>query len=220
LPFEAYEPSLVKNLRGHEDFQVRPQQETIDGFQCIVLERPGKEVIWLYRARPACCRMRQYYQSSGVLISEISNRDFKEVTAGVWLPNVQDTQRYHWAAGPAELRGKLNYTERNVISELKIGNVEDSRFDIPPTKKGEIVIDHVRDVTYTVHPPGTKASEAIEAAVAEAAERLGKANRAYQMRNSEGQRRLMVLLNASVILAIVAIIQAKRLRSRWAGEHP
>lgn len=213
LPFEIYEPSLLKTLSTHSDFHVRAVAESVDGFSCMVLERSGKEIIWLDQQHLACCRKRQYFQSPNSLIGEIHNRDFQEVSDGIWLPFSQETKRYHWDTGPVELRGQVNYVEENRVTELIVGDVGDDRFEVPLPKKGGYMVDHIRGITYTLHRNGIKAEEAITKAVSDASERLGNAHRAYQIRNKSNNRRLAILANVAVVLLIIALLQLRRQKS-------
>jgi hypothetical protein len=158
--FEADSPSaarwgtLPRSVVNHRaEFRVRPQTERVDGAACHVLERTGKDVLWVDPARNFAVRRRLYYQSPGVLLFESRNSDYRAVGGGLWLPFKQVLVRYNLSTAPPEIRGKVRSVSTNVVREARLGGVADGLFSVPVMEEGT-VRDLVRGVTYRKFPKG------------------------------------------------------------------
>ena len=61
--------ALPRSVIAHKaEFRVRPALEVIESAPCYVLERPGKDLLWIDAARGFICRKRVYYQAPNSLL--------------------------------------------------------------------------------------------------------------------------------------------------------
>ena len=62
-------------------------EETVDGEACVILERPGRDRVWLARDKGWAIARREWrWSDGGPLKRRIANRDFRPLTGGAWLP--------------------------------------------------------------------------------------------------------------------------------------
>jgi hypothetical protein len=144
---------LPRGIEAHgNEFVVRPNSELIDGFSCLVLERAGKDIIWVDPEHGFSVRRRQYFQSPGSLLFEAHHWGFEERTPGIWLPGKESTDIYNLDRDPPQYRGKIKYVRTNTLLEYRSNDVPDSLFEIPKPKKG-YVTDYIRGMDYVRFPP-------------------------------------------------------------------
>lgn len=199
-------PATVERYR--EEFTVRPETEEVDGAACVVLERTGRDVLWIDVEHGFVCRRRVWYEPSGNLLSEFKNEDFVERQPGLWLPSRLVQVRYNYDQAPPEFRGKYNSTHTVTLEEIYFGNVPDSLFDVPRPEGGK-VFDHLRGLSYQVYPEGTTAEEALERAIS----RAMSSDELPELRSS-GTTERVVLYNLLVLGGVVLLCQIQRARRK------
>ncbi|MCI0599433.1 MAG: trypsin-like peptidase domain-containing protein [Beijerinckiaceae bacterium] len=124
-------PRLLKEKAAH--YEVRPQLQPIDGYPCHVVERTGKDVLWIDAARGFIVRRRNVYQPSGALLYEMKASGFRKKAPGIWLPENQTMLAYFLDSAQKELRGKVARIVTNTLLEARFNDLEDSFFAIPET---------------------------------------------------------------------------------------
>lgn len=163
-------PESIK--KQAKEVRLRPQLETIDGHQCVVVEIPEKDILWLDPQIGFLCRRRQVYQKPGVLFAEYRNMEFKQWLPGLWLPLKQVVVRYNLDSDPPEYHGKVRYVERNYVMRIQLGNVPDELFVVPVPESG-LIYDHIRGVQYRKYPAGTKPKDALNMSITLARDEAG-----------------------------------------------
>jgi hypothetical protein len=112
-------------------YHVRPELEEIDGIKCHVLERPGRDILWISAECGFNVCRRTLYQQSGDLLSEFKATGFKEYARGIWLPRRQLAVAYNNDSDPQEFRRRLRFVMINNLREARFGDIPDSIFQIP-----------------------------------------------------------------------------------------
>jgi hypothetical protein len=119
-------------LRAHkQEYTVRPNLEEIDGIWCHVLERPGKDILWIATDKGFNVCRRTIYQESGALLAEFKANGFKEYARGIWLPQRQMSVAFNNDSDPREYQGRVRFVMINNLREVHIGDVPDSVFRVP-----------------------------------------------------------------------------------------
>lgn len=161
-PSAAFWMGLPRSIVAHkQDFKVQPQLVSIDGDPCYVLERPGKDIIFVDAAHGFVCRRRIYYQAPGVLLFEKNNSRLGERAPGLWLPQRQVVKRYHASDSPKALRGKLRLIETNTVKRLELGTLNASFFSVPIPEHA-VVVDRIRGLHYTKYPKNAQEREILD----------------------------------------------------------
>ena len=113
------------------EYQVRPELEEIDGVKCHVLERRGKDILWISAECGFNVCRRTLYQPSGDLLTEFKANGFKEYGHGIWLPKRQMAVAYNNDFDPPEFRRRVRFVLINNLREARLGNVDKRAFQIP-----------------------------------------------------------------------------------------
>jgi len=146
--------TLPRSVIAHrEDFRVRSQLEVIDGAPCHVLERPGKDILWIDVARNFTFRRRIYYQSPGSILFQSDNMDYIQTAPGIWIPKKQVASTYNLDDKPERYRGKVQVVQTNLLLESRFNDLPDSFFEVPVPERATVT-DYLRGVTYEKHPDG------------------------------------------------------------------
>jgi hypothetical protein len=135
-PEEAAEHALhelPRLLRDNKDkYAVRPVLERVDGYPCHVVERKGKDVLWIDAEHGCALRRRAVYHPSGSLHYELKADLLAERAPGLWLPEVQTLAVYNLdTVEPAELRGKLWRVVTNTLLDARFNDLPDDFFTVP-----------------------------------------------------------------------------------------
>ena len=167
--YDAFPFALPETLEKNKGaFNIRPDTEDVDGSECIVLENPGKDVMWIDTGHGFVCRRRILYQPSGAIGAKYSNEDLKQYSDGFWLPSYQKTIRYNADNSPKELNGTIRYIEHNRVKKVVLGNVPDSIFVVPKPKRG-MISDQIEGKTYRVFDEAKTEEEILDKAASTAA---------------------------------------------------
>jgi hypothetical protein len=140
IPEEAFnEPELSLLLprclkAEKEKYRVRKDLEEIDGGRCHVLERPGKDIIWIDAERGYNVRQRTLLQPSGNVLAEFKATEWTEKTKGIWLPRRQLSVAFNFDADPKEYRGKVRFVMTNKLLEARFNDLPDRFFEVPLPK--------------------------------------------------------------------------------------
>jgi len=131
------------------EYRIRNTIESVDGWPCHVLERPGLDIIWLDVEHGYIARRRESYQKPGMLEYIVQNKDLQEYSDGLWLPRTQTCELYCSAIHP-EVAGKLSQIQTNIVEKMMFGDSVSKSFVAPYPKPGTLVSDIVRGVSYKV----------------------------------------------------------------------
>ncbi len=116
------------------EYRIRAELEEIDGSPCHVVERAGKDVIWLDAEHGYNVRRRTIYWPSGAVCAEFKASGFDEKAPGIWLPNRQISVAFNPDSAPAAYRGKVMFVLINRLEEAQFGDVPDALFEVPLPK--------------------------------------------------------------------------------------
>jgi hypothetical protein len=108
--------------------------EDVDGYPCHVVERAGKDTIWIDTAHGFNVRRRRGFQPSGDIAFDFKSSWFKEKAPELWLPERQVSLAYNRDGDPEAYRGRVAFVMINVLREAQFNDVPDSLFEIPVTK--------------------------------------------------------------------------------------
>ena len=141
--------TLPQCLKDHTaEYNVRTELEEVDRYPRHVLERNGKDIIWIDTQHGFNVRRRRVYQPSGAIAFEGKMSGFKERVPGIWLPDRQIAVTFHPADGflnpthELALQGKIFWIVYNTLHEARFNYVPDSLFEVPTHLPKEIrVID-------------------------------------------------------------------------------
>lgn len=201
--------ALPRSVINHKaEFRVRPELESVEGAPCHVLERPGRDIIWIDAARGFVCRKRMYYQSPGSILFQVENKGFEEKAPGLWIPSRQDATSYNPDQSPPEYRGKVDATQSNVLKEARFDDLPDSFFEVPMPDRAT-VNDYIRGVMYEKQPPG---HDPWRAAI-ETSKRDGSAVR----EPNRLEQALWVALGLGLLLLVYQLYAGHRRKSAAAG---
>jgi hypothetical protein len=118
-----------------EAYRVRKELEEIDGALCHVVERPGRDIMWIDDKHGFQVPRRTLFQESGQPLTEFRATNFRERSKGVWLPTRQLAVAYNFDRDPEEYRGRIRFVLTNVLLEARFGEVPDELFATPAAKK-------------------------------------------------------------------------------------
>jgi hypothetical protein len=138
---ESPEAALVlpRCLRENKsEYRIRNDLEEVDGSPCHVIERVGKDVIWLDAEHGYNVRRRTVYWPTGTLGAELKASGFVEKAPGIWLPARQLSVVFNPDTAPPAYRGKVMFVMINRLEEARFGDVPDSLFEIPLPKEVRI----------------------------------------------------------------------------------
>ncbi len=202
-PSEAFFLALPRAIEQHRQaFTLRGELEEVDGVLCHVLERNGRDIIWIDTAHGYICRRRTYFQESGAKFHEQTNEDLAEHLPGLWLPRRQVQQRYFRADAPEELREQLNSIETNRLIRVQFGDVPESLFAVPLSDR-MLVTDKIRGKRYISHPKGTEAADALSAAIERATREMASPIES----GHRGRLTVVILVNVIGLLAALFAYQ-------------
>jgi hypothetical protein len=125
-------PRCLKVNKG--EYIVRKNVEEIDGYQCRVLERSGKDIIWIDAKRGFNVCRRTILQPSGNVLAEFKATGWTEKAKGIWLPKRQLSIAFNFDADPKEYRGKVRFVMTNTLLETRFNDLPDSFFEVPLPK--------------------------------------------------------------------------------------
>jgi hypothetical protein len=134
---ESLEGALVlpRCLKADKaEYRIRKDLEVVDESPCHVIERAGKDVIWLDAQHGFNVRRRTFYWPSGGLGAEFKASGFAEKAPGIWLPARQVSIAFNPDTAPPAYRGKVMFVLINRLEEAHFGDVPDSLFKIPLPK--------------------------------------------------------------------------------------
>jgi hypothetical protein len=70
-------------------------EEAVEGEACVVLDRPGRDRVWLARDKGWAIARREWrWTEGGPLKRRIINRDFRPLAGGAWLPHSATMEIY------------------------------------------------------------------------------------------------------------------------------
>ncbi len=148
---------LPDSLVRHRDhYIVKNELINIEGHDCYVLEWEQRDILFVDPDMNFSVRKRIVYnQDNGQIEYVATNKDFKEVCPGLWLPYKQMVDVYaNTSVEPRSNWGKIASQRFFEIKEVKVGDIEDSLFEISPPV-GTRVVDGIRSIHYTISDPGS-----------------------------------------------------------------
>lgn len=130
--WDAPEPalSLPRCLVKHRDeYRVRKELEEVDEYPCHVVERPGKDTLWIDARRGFNVRRRRVDDEPIHFESKASS--LREKAPGLWLPHRTLGIQYNPESAPRPLRGKMMRIVTNTLLVARFGDVPDTLFTVP-----------------------------------------------------------------------------------------
>jgi hypothetical protein len=121
------------------EYRIRKELEEIDGSPCHVVERAGKDVIWLDAEHGFNVRRRTIYWPSGAVCAEFKASGFDEKAPGIWLPNRQVSVAFNPDSAPAAYRGKVMFVLVNRLEEARFGDLTDALFEVLLPKEVRVI---------------------------------------------------------------------------------
>jgi len=141
LDSEEFGLALPRCLVKHRaEYRVREQLEEVDSFPCHVVERAGKDIIWMDDHHGFNVRRRRGLQPSGSILYEGKLSSFEEKAPGIWLPQRQLGIAFNPDTFPEPYRGKVMRVVTNTLQEARFNDLPDSFFEVPQPK-GVVVHD-------------------------------------------------------------------------------
>ena len=182
-PVSPADPYVLREVASSEAYnQVRPRLESVNGRWCHVLERPGKDRLWIDVERGCALMARETHASTtGRLAQRIELGGHREVRPGIWFPMEMTNIRYDHDASGEEKQRRVWKNAKHDVLEVHINDVDDSVFvwepspgalrlpdDAPPVQAKPGGIEHVATIASWVQryhrlstPPSSKVSPVV-----------------------------------------------------------
>lgn len=150
-------PFLPNCLEEHKDsYRVLPEPETIDGYLCWIVERPGMDKFWIAPGLGyMLCKRRFHWQKDKPLRMEIRAKEFKEIEPGLFFPmsvEVDKYAAYEWE--DEAIWNKITGQSVYRVKDISFSNVTDKDLAIG-LPVGTRVVDEARGFEYVVQEDGT-----------------------------------------------------------------
>jgi hypothetical protein len=133
-PRTGSHPLVSQEVAVSDEYsEVRPAQEQFDGHWCHVLERPGRDRIWIDVERNGTVMAREWCSpQNGAVMQRFEMGDHREFLSGVWLPGwIRNIQYDYRSQRKSEQRRKLKDARLDII-ETKVNGLDESFFDFRP----------------------------------------------------------------------------------------
>lgn len=197
-------PFLPEAISGNlSSYSVLPDKELIEGASCWVVERKGKDRIWVDEDSLVIRRRKHSWKSSQSTQLDVVNSDFREVKPGLLLPFKQVETTYFDPTYLPKLADQVRFVATYVVEEIKFDTLDDSFFDLT-LPQGTTVYDAIRDFNYVV---SNDRASAFEAPIAKAKSELKAVARPVAIRMW-----LLILLNVALIVGVIGLLLFRRLR--------
>jgi hypothetical protein len=133
-PVSPADPYVLKEVASSESYtQVRPRLESVAGRWCHVLERPGKDRLWIDVERGCALMARETHAATtGRLAQRIELGGHREVRPGIWFPMEMTNIRYDHDASGEEKQGRVWKNAKHEVLEVHINDVDDAVFQWEP----------------------------------------------------------------------------------------
>lgn len=121
--------SRLAEMLVKKPYEIVAESEVVGDVQCIVIEYPSHDKIWVDRKIEYGIRMREISDpETGILVSRVSNTDFEQVADGIWLPRTSVRELCGPASSPEPYRGSPLVRYTLTVTQIRINDVPDSRF--------------------------------------------------------------------------------------------
>ncbi len=182
-------PDALTRLAG--EFRLERDLQTVGDAPCLVLDRPGRDRIWVDPTKDFSIVRRDFFYPGGQPLERTVYRNHKQA-GGYWFPMEIVREEFGTPDGPVELVNRVCH--RKTIDQVKLSSdqVGDQQFALP-IQQGSVVDDEVRGVRYTALSPGGGAA-LIERAVS-GARRLTPASHRF----------LWLVLGNVLLMALIAL---------------
>ena len=135
-------PAAIVDALG--EYRLRDGREKEGGAQCLVLERPRREVFWFDPTKGYALRRRDSFDPvTGRIKERTTLDDFSEV-AGVWLPRRLVQEEFGGPDDPKTVVGEPRSRKTIQVVEISTDPIPDDAFRI------------AAPIGVTVHDPGSK----------------------------------------------------------------
>jgi len=166
LPF-----SLPKALSDRE-YHVAETLETVDDIRCYVLTADEQDTLWLSTEHNFAIVKRQWrYGEGGSVMFEYRNKQFQQVSEGLWLPRVAERTCMLRSGDSAEQQP--HFTTTCKLTEVQINECDDEVYELT-YPSGTLLVDGTRSdtlITYRVGATATATQQAIKRALEDLADR-------------------------------------------------
>jgi hypothetical protein len=155
----AYEFLDEKNYPDsflEEGYVIRSQPESIDNKNCIVVELPNVDILWLDPELNYSLRKRiRYNNNDGHIKYTAYYQGYEEIHPNIFLPRKVIVDYYALTSvEPNENWGKVAKRVEFDILNVKTDKIDDSLFTVIPTL-GTRVVDGIRKEQYRITDPNT-----------------------------------------------------------------
>jgi hypothetical protein len=155
--------------RNRDRYRLLAQREAVDGADCVVLDWPGRDRIWLDPALGYAIRKREFQWTSGTMRDRLVSRDFQVVAENLWLPRAIVHEQFCTADDRPSMKNLVSGIRTIRVSEIRVEAAPEDTF-IVAVPEGAAVNDMVRNIFYESVAPG---DDPIARAEAEVRRQLG-----------------------------------------------
>jgi hypothetical protein len=127
------QPCMLRDIAQSADYVVAPDQESVRGRWCHVLESPERDRLWLDVQR-GCVLLKRETRSTvkGPLATRFELGGYREVKPGIWLPTwIRNTQFDFHARTPAGRHRKVIDVLIEIV-EARVNDVRQEMFAYQP----------------------------------------------------------------------------------------
>lgn len=215
----------IPDAFGLGGYIVLSDREEVDGASCVVVRSPGRETFWLDPKISYGLRRREQLDPESKLVkNRWTNRDWKEVKPGIWLPQTCLRELCGPPLAPEKYRGKAMIQHVYTVRRLEINDVPDSLFDLP-IEPGILVADATRlprtqdDNQYLLYRMPADANQLNQVAV-EALQQHEK--NVAERERGRGRTPILIACNVAIlaIIGVVVFVRKKRPGGDKAAEQP
>ncbi len=180
------------------EFKLRPKLEVVDGAPCHVLERPGRDVLWIDAARGSCLMRREYFrEKEGVRLETVVFGSLKSLRPDFWFPTKASLDVYTTPSDPKEIREKVAYHQDFNVESVDVKPLDDSDFKAVQPSPGMMIYDDHTQSHFKWQPDG---KTPFDQTIAESRE----------WTNDSKRFRLLLKISVVILLTISLVVVFRR----------
>jgi hypothetical protein len=178
-------------------YTVRPSREVMYGADCDVVERAGRDTLWIDSQHGHMWRKRQMTSADGRLTIILENPELGEVEPGLWLP---------WVQRRTVITDNGTKTTTLRAVEFTLGDQVRAHQLVVPIDDNVRIMDGINKLTYVILPKNKPIGDLAEDAIRQA-RRIASPVAETQ---GGGFRSSLLALNVMALLGLVLYYVAKR----------
>jgi hypothetical protein len=219
--YKAQNPfPILKALEtGH--YQIRQKGSKIDSIECVVLESPGFDTLWLAPAMKFAIVRREISWAPGMpLMMRFANGEFAQVSEGLWLPRRVTRELYNLPKDGTAAESRILLRNNLTVTQLIANDVPRSLFKVE-FPSGAMVVDFTKlkdknqkyvGITYTIGANPTATQAALDRALSVTASHMGAKVEGQSPSHANSARMRYLVLSVVLLFAIAAAAYAY---GRW-----